>query len=227
MSRFILLFLTLLLTGLAVTPAEAQVRLMPYGAFNTRAGFDPAAQTVTDRATGWLVGLGVEFNIPLSDPLDLKFRPSFEQFLGLPSAIYRTTEGGVAEELRFSQSRYQVNADLIGEFGQTGFIRPFIGLGLGFSAMTEEWQEEYCDLNGAPNCTTVTGSYSGTGLGLNLLAGGRFRTIGFVAPFVQARLSALGIGFDYEVDDEAWSTVYDFTGFSLTAGVVIPLGGSL
>lgn len=201
----LLLLIALLATPLLADRAAAQVALIPYLGYNLSAGLDPEAEDEDDRAGAFLVGIGAEFGLPLQAPVAIKIRPSVE-YMFLPGA--KETEDDFSFE--YSQSRLQVNGDVIAEFGGGGAVAPYAGAGVAWSSYNMEAKGCFDD-----ECESEDDSESG--IGFNVLGGVRLASLGFGAPFVQARYTILTI------DPEGPGDV-ELNGISIMGGLVIPLG---
>lgn len=186
--------------------AAAQFSLIPYLGYNLSAGLDPEADDIDDRVGALLVGIGAEFDLPFQGGIALKVRPSVETYF-LPGEEFE--EFGLTVDV--SQSRLQVNGDVIAEFSTAGTLAPYVGAGVAWSSYGFEVEgcfEDECE----------TDDMSESGIGLNLLGGARFGSMGFGAPFIQARYTMLSI--DFEDED------LDLNGLSVMGGLMIPLGAT-
>ncbi|HLA63255.1 MAG TPA: outer membrane beta-barrel protein [Rhodothermales bacterium] len=182
-----------LLAALAAPAASAQIRFLPYIGYNLSAGIDPEATgTELESAGGFLVGVGVEFGFaPPMLPVAIKIRPSVETVflpggnLGDLGGIQRS--GAVAEPGDISQSYFQGNLDLIGEFSPPlAPVAAYVGVGAAYGSYSLEIED--------------VGDADDTAFGVNFLAGVRGR--GFIAPFLQARYTMMSLDPGESDDDD-------------------------
>ena len=177
--------------------AEAQARFLPYVGYNTNAGYD-FEETFEDgeaeSAGGVIVGVGAEFGFPTGGVLALKLRPSVETVFVPGEGFEFELPDGTDVEAEFSQSFYQVSADLIAEFGGPGSsVTPYIGAGGTYVAYNAEG-------DGVVEGQASEAQADDDGFGGNILGGVRFGN-GFIAPFAQVRYSIFSLDPQDESDE--------------------------
>ncbi|MEP0545314.1 MAG: hypothetical protein ABJF88_00115 [Rhodothermales bacterium] len=163
--------------------AEAQFSLIPYLGYNLD-------------AESFLVGIGTELDAPFSaGNLALGIRPSIEYlFIG-------DENFGFGSDV--SVTALQINGDVIARL-ESASLNPFVGAGLAILSQSFSF-----DCEGNPVCEAVEDEAGGTEVGLNIVGGLEFDSIGFGAPFVQGRL-----------------TLLDGSAISILGGFTIPLGAN-
>lgn len=211
----------------SAAPLQAQFSLIPYVGYNLTAGpdFDEILETEDEDAKvgALLLGLGVEFALPLNLPVALSLRPSVEYYF-LPGSSLSLEVFGESFEASISQSRLQISGDVIADFGAPGTFSPYAGAGLAWSQYTVSAEFEEC-INGT--CFSESDSESWSGIGANVLGGIRLAPLGFGTPFVQVRYTILNIEVGPDPEDDFFDERerVDFNGFSIMGGIAIPIGG--
>lgn len=218
----ILSFAILFALPFLASRTEAQISFVPYLGYNLSAGYDfgslPNSFNPDDRSGALLVGVGAELDLPIQGALNLKVRPAIEYYF-LSGYSESDSVGNVTEEYSLSQSRLQVNADVLAEFVTAGNITPYVGAGLIWSNFGLEYKEEWC-VGGA--CDTEGDSESVSSIGFNLLGGIKLSPLGFGTPFVEVGYQILK--FSYDDADFGITEELDLSGLSFKVGLSIPLG---
>lgn len=151
-------FLLLALLALVAVPAQAQLTVLPY------AGYDFDAENP-------LIGVGVEFALPITAPVAVSLRPSGEYMF--------TRDLDIAGRL-FSQTIGQVNLDVIARLRSPG-LQPYGGAGVAFRFVSLDTSDDD-DVEGDQDSAS-------TNVGANLIGGVALGALGPVRPFVQGRVT--------------------------------------